>query len=76
MDYDSHPSLEKLKDLSEDEVRNIMFQLLSTLSYIHSKSVCHRDIKPDNILYDQTTKKIKIIDFGISKKIFQRGSKK
>lgn len=46
-----------------------MYQLLSTLAYIHSKNICHRDIKPENILYDRQNKKIKLIDFGISKKL-------
>lgn len=27
-----------------------MFQLLSAVSYAHSKNVMHRDIKPENIL--------------------------
>jgi serine/threonine protein kinase len=35
--------------------------------------MCHRDIKPENILYNEHEKKIKIIDFGISKKTFLRG---
>ena len=30
-----------------------MKQLLDILHYIHSKNICHRDIKPDNILYDR-----------------------
>lgn len=37
--------------------------------------VSHRDIKPDNIMVDRKTKKIKIIDFGIAKKFVNRKQK-
>ena len=43
---------------------------------MHNKNICHRDIKPDNILYDEGENKIKIIDFGISKKTFLRGARR
>lgn len=52
-----------------------MKQLLNVLFYLHTRNICHRDIKPDNILYDRLNKKIKIIDFGISKKFFVREKK-
>ena len=42
--------------------------MLEILSHLHSKGICHRDIKLENILYDQATKKLKLIDFGVSKK--------
>ena len=38
--------------------------------------MCHRDIKPENILYDPLMKRIKLIDFGISKKTYQRGHRR
>jgi len=46
---------------------------LNALKYLHCKNICHRDIKPENLLYDQENKRIKLIDFGISKKTFNRG---
>lgn len=58
------------------EIKDIIFQLINTLVYVHSQNICHRDIKPENILYDRGNKKIKIIDFGISKKIVERGAKR
>ena len=42
---------------------------------MHSKGVCHRDIKPDNIMMNEETKKIKLIDFGIAKKMIVRKQK-
>ena len=38
------------KPLSEALIRSIMTQLFETIRYLHSKRVCHRDLKPDNIL--------------------------
>jgi serine/threonine protein kinase len=37
------------------------------IKHLHGKGVSHRDIKPDNLLYDQKTGNIKLIDFDISK---------
>lgn len=42
---------------------------------MHKKGVSHRDIKPDNIMVNPKTKKIKIIDFGIAKKYISRKQK-
>lgn len=40
---------------------------------MHHKGICHRDLKPDNILINKNNlKKIKIIDFGIAKKFLDR----
>lgn len=47
--------------------------MLEALTFIHAQKICHRDIKPENILYDEVNKSVKIIDFGISKKLMNRG---
>lgn len=56
------------KMLSERDVADIMRQLLSAIVYCHSKSVVHRNLKPENILYDNCDKNatIRVIDFGMS----------
>lgn len=42
---------------------------------MHEKKVCHRDIKPHNMLYDTLEQKIKLIDFDISKMNGRRRNK-
>jgi serine/threonine protein kinase len=37
---------------SEEIARLYFGQLVDVLEYIHLKGYCHRDIKPDNILFD------------------------
>ena len=43
------------------------FQLLLAIMTLHRKSICHRDIKPTNILIDPKTHQLKLIDFGSAK---------
>lgn len=45
----------------------IITELLKAVGYIHNAGACHRDIKPDNILYNPVKGKIKIIDFELAR---------
>lgn len=53
-------------------IKLYMYQLFRSLAYIHSQGVCHRDIKPQNLLLDPETGVLKLCDFG-SAKVLVRG---
>jgi len=44
-----------------------MYQLFRSLAYIHANGVCHRDIKPQNLLLNPETGILKLCDFGSAK---------
>jgi len=44
-----------------------MYQISRSLAYIHSLGVCHRDIKPQNLLLDTKTHHVLLCDFGSAK---------
>ncbi|KAK8548597.1 hypothetical protein V6N13_054618 [Hibiscus sabdariffa] len=51
--------------LSEPAARRYFSQLVSTLHFCHQNGVAHRDVKPQNLLLDQTGN-LKVSDFGLS----------
>ena len=48
-------------------VKLYSYQLLRSIAYIHAKGICHRDIKPQNILVDTNSHVLKLCDFGSAK---------
>ena len=58
---------EKKKQLDLFLIKLYSFQIARALNYIHNKKICHRDIKPQNILLDPQTNRIYICDFGSAK---------
>lgn len=49
------------------EIKLYVYQLFRSLAYIHSQGICHRDIKPQNLLLDPATGILKLCDFGSAK---------
>jgi glycogen synthase kinase 3 beta len=49
------------------EVKLYIYQLFRSLAYIHSRGICHRDIKPQNLLLDPASGILKLCDFGSAK---------
>lgn len=45
------------------------YQLCRALAFIHSSGVCHRDIKPQNLLICPNTHVLKLCDFGSAKRL-------
>ncbi|CAG9984320.1 unnamed protein product [Clonostachys byssicola] len=72
MEYLEHGDLQShlVRPFPEDEVRDIVFQLLEGLSFMHENGFAHRDLKPANILVSEHSPNwwVKISDFGISKR--------
>jgi serine/threonine protein kinase len=54
------------KTLPIPVVRAITAQIAYTIDFFHSKNIAHRDLKPNNIMFDDNWN-IKIIDFGEAK---------
>jgi len=56
----------KNKRFPENQVKFYAVQIASAIGYLHSKDICHRDMKLENILMDEEGY-LKLIDFGLAK---------
>lgn len=55
------------RDFRDDEarVREILHALLSALAFAHARGVIHRDVKAENVLFDEANRPL-LADFGIA----------
>ena len=54
------------KKLEEEEACYFFLHIINCLDYLNKLKISHRDLKAENIIIEQNTKEIKIIDFGLS----------
>lgn len=60
------------KPFKEEEIRFIISEILNGIGYVHKQGFFHRDLKPDNLLWDKNYQKLKIADFGLAREIRSR----
>ena len=58
---------ELVAEIEVEEVKLYIANLLSALEHVHKLGIIHRDVKPENFLYDRRLKKFSLIDFGLAR---------
>ncbi|KAJ3339642.1 hypothetical protein HDU93_007969 [Gonapodya sp. JEL0774] len=60
------------RDLGEERVRSIAYQICAGLAYMHRYGFFHRDMKPENLLLLGTHPLVKLADLGLAREIRSR----
>jgi serine/threonine protein kinase len=56
------------------EAARVFAPIASALEYVHSRSICHRDVKLDNVLLYKHTQAVRLADYGLGEFV-QKGKK-
>jgi mitogen-activated protein kinase 1/3 len=74
MDFDLYRVIKKGRDeMTGEHIQYVMYQIFLGLFYLHENNVIHRDIKPNNILLNDSCD-VKICDFGFAREIIHGNS--
>jgi hypothetical protein len=59
--------MHELGPLESEEALEFLRQAASGLAYAHQHGVIHRDVKPENMMLEETTGRLVLTDFGLAK---------
>ena len=59
-------------ELTNEQIKIILYKVLKAVHYSHCNGIMHRDIKPQNIAIDPTTLKVRLLDWGLADFYFPR----
>jgi hypothetical protein len=62
----AHGGQDFVEDCTMEDIRHYMRSLLVALRHIHSLDIVHRDVKPQNFLYNADTHTGVLLDFGLA----------
>ncbi|OMJ84128.1 hypothetical protein SteCoe_14819 [Stentor coeruleus] len=64
--------------LNEALVSKYMKKMTRAINHLHKNNICHRDLKPQNFLFESTDKdaELKLIDFGLAHRFTTKTNKK
>ncbi|KAM3132687.1 hypothetical protein pb186bvf_015232 [Paramecium bursaria] len=68
LNWDHKKQIFQAREFSEEQIKKYLKQTLEALQYLNQIFVCHRDIKPHNILLDEHDN-IKLCDFGTAQQL-------
>lgn len=54
------------RNFGQIELLDLAIKIVSTVSRIHERGYIHCDLKPDNIIFNSTSGRLQIIDFGLA----------
>lgn len=57
------------KTMEQSYVKLYLYQLLRGLAFVHGRGIVHCDIKPQNLLLEGKTHKLKLCDFGTARRM-------
>jgi len=69
LDLDLKKHMDSSPHVSNDRmvIKGYVYQLCAGIAFCHAHRVLHRDLKPQNLLIDKSTNKLKLADFGLAR---------
>ena len=71
LDLDLKKHMDTSPEAYKDPIRvkRYLYQMLDGIDFCHSHRILHRDLKPQNLLIDCASDKLKLADFGLARAI-------
>ena len=66
LNWSENTPAKELLHLTMDKLAHYVKCVLEALEFAHAHGIMHRDVKPDNIMYNVATGEVKLIDWGLA----------